>query len=368
MIKHNSNNERIKYKYLRFLRESKGKDESSLDSVAMAMCRFESYTNHRDFKKFHPEQAIGFKSDLMKQKGKQSGKKLSKSTLHTILNHLKGFFQWLSMQPGFKASIIYTEADYFNLTLKDACIAKTSHPRPVPTMEQIKHVINVMPSKTDIERRDQALIAFTLLTGARDSAIASLKLKHVDLQNHCIYQDGRDVKTKFSKSFDTFFFPVGDEISNIVTDWINYLQTKLLWGNDDPVFPKTKMEVDKNHKFKASGLLNEHWSTAGPIRNIFKKAFVLADTPYFNPHSFRKTLTRLALEICRTPEEFKAWSQNYGHADALTTLISYGEITVEKQSELIKGLSTAHYSERSKEEEKLIAAVLNVTRQGNSNP
>jgi len=32
-----------------------------------------------------------------------------------------------------------------------------------------------------IECRNRALIAFTLLTGARDSAIASMKLKHVDL-------------------------------------------------------------------------------------------------------------------------------------------------------------------------------------------
>ena len=332
----------------------------------MALSRFESYTDQRDFKKFHPEQAIGFKKDLMKQTGKQSGKKLSKSTLHTILNHLKSFFQWLAMQPRFKTSITYTEADYFNLTIKDARIAKTSHPRPVPTIEQVKHVIHVMPSTTDIERRDQALIAFALLTGARVSAIASLKLKHIDIQNNCVYQDGRDVKTKFSKSFDTFFFPVGDEIKGIVTDWVKYLREGLLWGNEDPLFPKIRLENDKNHQFKPAGLLKEHWSTAGPIRNIFKKSFALASIPYFNPHSFRKTLTRLALEICRTPEDFKAWSQNCGHADVLTTLTSYGEITVEKQSELIQGLATAHSSERTKEEEELFAAVLNVARQGNN--
>jgi hypothetical protein len=35
-----------------------------------------------------------------------------------------------------------------------------------------------MPVETAIERRDRALIAFTILTGARDGAIASLKLKH----------------------------------------------------------------------------------------------------------------------------------------------------------------------------------------------
>jgi hypothetical protein len=45
----------------------------------------------------------------------------------------------------------------------------------VPTLEQIRHVIRTLPATTEIERRDRALIAFTILTGARDGAIASLK-------------------------------------------------------------------------------------------------------------------------------------------------------------------------------------------------
>jgi hypothetical protein len=36
----------------------------------------------------------------------------------------------------------------------------------------------MMPAGTEIERRDRALIVFTILTGARDGATASLKLKH----------------------------------------------------------------------------------------------------------------------------------------------------------------------------------------------
>ena len=75
-----------------------------------------------------------------------------------------------------------------------------------------------MPAETDIERRNRALVAFTLLTGARDSAIASMKLKHVDLITNSVYQDAREVKTKFSKTFNTFFFPVGEEIREIVAD------------------------------------------------------------------------------------------------------------------------------------------------------
>lgn len=340
MTKHNPNNERIKRNYLRFLKESRGQDESSLDAVAMALSRFESYIKHRDFKKFNIEQAMGFKKNLSKQINKQTGKPLSKSTLNTTLRHLKGFFQWLAMQNGYRSFLTYTDADYFNLSEKDTRIATTNHAKPVPTIEQIKHVLDTMPSSTDIERRNKALIAFTLLTGARDNAIASIKLKHLNLKEGPIYQDAREVNTKFSKSFETFFFPVGDEIHQIVIDWVNYLQDELLWGNDDPLFPKTEMTTDKDQQFKATGLLREHWSNATPIRKIFRKAFIQADLPYFNPHSFRNTLSRLGQQACTTAESFKAWSQNLGHANVLTTFTSYGEVQVERQGELIHGLAS----------------------------
>ena len=94
-----------------------------------------------------------------------------------------------------------------------------------------------MPATTDIERRDRALIAFTILTGARDGAIASFKLRHIDIAEGKIDQDAREVRTKFSKSFVTTFFPVGDDIRAVVVDWVNYLRTEKLWGLDDPLFP-----------------------------------------------------------------------------------------------------------------------------------
>jgi len=146
-----------------------------------------------------------------------------------------------------------------------------------------------MPGTTDIERRDRALIAFTILTGARDGAIASFKLKHIDVDEGRIDKDARHVQTKFSKSFVTAFFPVGDDIRAVVVDWVNYLQRDKLWGLDDPLFPATKVAVGAGLRFEAAGLDRKHWSNAGSIRAIFKDAFASVGLPYFNPHSFRKT-------------------------------------------------------------------------------
>jgi integrase len=204
-----------------------------------------------------------------------------------------------------------------------------------------------MPASTEIERRNRALIAFTILTGARDSAIASMKLKHVDLIEDSVNQDAREVNTKFSKTFTTFFFPVGDEVRRIVAEWISYLREDELWGNDDPLFPATRIAPGPTRQFEASGLAREHWSTASPIRTIFRKAFVSAGQQYFHPHSFRKTLAQLGEQVCKSPEDFKAWSQNLGHEKVMTTFTSYGAVACQRQGEIIRGLATSQVAMQS---------------------
>ena len=340
MKKYNSNNERIKHKYFTFLKEAKRHSEPTVDAAAKALDRFEIYTRYRDFKRFHFEQAIAFKRHLANQKGQRSGEKLSKATLHTTLTQLKRFFQWLAREPGYKSCIQYFDAEYFNLSDKDTRIATAKRHQKAPTMEQIKHVISTMPTGTEIENRNRALVAFTLLTGARDRAIASMKLKHVDLIVGCVNQDAREVQTKFSKTFTTYFFPVGEEIRVIIAEWVSYLRDKELWGNDDPLFPSTRIEVGPSRQFEAAGLKRAHWSTATPIRTIFRKAFTAAGLQYFNPHSFRNTLAQLGEKVCKTPEQFKAWSQNLGHEKVLTTFTSYGEVACQRQGEIIRDLAT----------------------------
>ena len=271
----------------------------------------------------------------------RSGEPLSKATLYATLTALKRFFIWLAGQPGYKSRISYSDAEYFNLSTKETRIAKATRPARVPTLEQIRHVIQTMPATTDIERRDRALIAFTILTGARDGAIASFKLRHIDIAEGKIDQDAREVRTKFSKSFVTTFFPVGDDIRAVVADWVAYLRTEKLWGLDDPLFPATKVAVGDNLRFGAVGLDRKHWSNAGPIRTIFKEAFAAAGLPYFNPHSFRKTLALLGGQLCKTPEEYKAWSQNLGHEHVLTTFCSYGDVSGYRQAEIMRSFASS---------------------------
>ncbi len=116
MTSYNATNERIKRQYFAYLAEAMGHSEQTIDTVAKAISRFEQYTKWRDFKKFHIDQAKGFKHSLADQRGHRSAELLSKATLYSTLTALKRFFVWLAGQPGYKSRISYSDADYFNLS------------------------------------------------------------------------------------------------------------------------------------------------------------------------------------------------------------------------------------------------------------
>jgi integrase/recombinase XerD len=330
-------NERIKRRYLQYLREAKGSDTATVDKAADAILRFERSTGFKPFKKFHIEQAIKFKDKLSEAKSEKTGKHLSMATVDGTLRTVKAFVIWLAGQTGYRNGISYGDAEYFNLNAKGVRIAHAERETPYPTMEQCRHAFAQMPSAAPLQHRDKALFALIMLTGARDGAVASFRLKHVDLLQGCVYQDAREVRTKFAKSFTTTFFPVDDEYLHCFREWVDFLRKDRLFGPGDALFPKPLMGLDDGG-FACLGLSRDTYSNAGRIREVIKEAFTSAGLPPFGPHSFRKTLGILANDHCRTPEQFKAWSMNLGHENIATTLSAYCPVSPGRQAELIRGM------------------------------
>ena len=345
MRRYHPKNERAKKDYFRFLKEADRKSDSTIDSVRKAISRYETYTGLKDFATFNREQAVAFKRQLAKTKAERSGEPLAKATLHATINALKAFFKWLSCQPGYKSRVRITDIEYLNLSDKEVRAARQPTLKRFPTLEQIRQVVFSMPTEAVIQRRDQALLAFTIVAGMRDNAVASLRLKHIDLDHELIVQDPLEVRTKFSKQIVTYFFPVGSDLKQVVVAWVRELRDDLLYGNDDPVFPRTKIVQDENRAFTVDGVEPGFWANAEPIRKIFRRAFADAGLEYFNPHSFRDTLVQFGKKLCRTPEEFEAWSKNLGHEQMLTTFRSYGSIDPHRQGELIKTIGSDRQEE-----------------------
>ena len=101
------------------------------------------------------------------------------------------------------------------------------------------------------------MLAFTILTGARDNATASFRLKHLDLADHQLFQDARDVRTKFRKTFSTWFFPVGEDFVAIVAEGKTELEAIHAFGPDDPLFPQTDVSFGPQGEVLAPRLSKE---------------------------------------------------------------------------------------------------------------
>lgn len=331
----NEENERIKRRYLQYVRTAKGRDTATVVKAAEAILRFEESTNFASFKKFRIDQVLRFREKLDAEINKTTGKPLAKSTIASVLAANKAFFFWLADKPGCKSRIRHSDADYFNMDTKGARVAHAVRETPYPSLDMARHAFDAMPTSTEIERRDKAIFAFLMITGARDGAISSLRLKHVNLIDGCVYQDAREVRTKNSKTITTFFLPVDPVYTDLFVAWVQYLQKDKLFGPDDALFPPPYVG-HVNGEFSVTGLKRDTYRNANAIRQAIKAAFTAAGLPTFTPHAFRKTLVKWAVTYYPTVEGFKAFSQNIGHSSVITTVSAYCPVSLERQAELIK--------------------------------
>ncbi len=333
--KTNPKNDRVKRDYLVWLKEAKQRSVTTVEQVRYAIDRLETYTGFKDFGTFNKEQALGFKRELLATKAKRSGKVVSIATVHYTLQAIKDFLAWLHGCKDYRPRIVAPDIAYLNLTTGEQRQAHASRPQKYASLDEYKVALFAMPAGTEVERRDQAVMALLLLTCMRDAAIVSLKLRHLSMEREHVFQDPRDVKTKFSKTIDTFFYPVGDDVVAIVQRWEHFLTTEKLFGPDAPLFPKTVVGPDAQRNFTVLGIGHEHWANTTAVRKIFRTAFERVGLPYVVPHSVRHTLTQLGYKLQLNPEQFKAWSQNMGHDKPLTTLNSYGHVSIERQAEIM---------------------------------
>lgn len=338
---YNPQNEDLKKQYEDALLHGLHREERTVDAVWKSINLFEQYTGRKDLLTFNPEQAKGFKRWLVRQTNSK-GEPLSLSTVRSTLKHIRSFFEWLATHRKGIGKVDGRAAVYLHLSNNDDRAGRATRELPVPTVEEVHQVLESVPHNTEIEKRDRALIAFVALTGVRDAALISLKMKDVDRAKREVWQNPRHVHTKNRKAISTFFMPFDPLWEEITLAWLDYAEQELGFGPDDPLFPKQAVVANPETLcFEVRGLSREHWADAAPVRGIFKAGFVAAGLPYYNPHSFRKMLAIWALEHC-SQLEFKAISQNIGHENAITTYNSYGMLNDYKRRNVIRAIGTGN--------------------------
>lgn len=319
-------NEQIKREFLEYLKGAKGFEESSLNAFAEAIDQWQTFTENDDFGTFTKTKSLAFRDWLKTRKANTKTGTLALATQYAYLRRIKKFFIWLSEHPAYKKKLLKHEIDYLRLTRGEVQIAQQGTTKQIPTFEEVKKLIESIDPKTEIDKRDRAIICFALITGSRISAIISLRMKNFDKNKMIIHQNPADgVKTKNSKDILTAFFPIGwDKPEQYFLEWYDYLEKNGFSAND-PIFPATKNHfVAEKLEYSKEFVSREFWSGTGGARKIFEKRCKNADISYYHPHSFRHLVVNILSDVRLTEKEKKAVSLNLGHANIGTTFGSYG--------------------------------------------
>lgn len=233
--RYNPTNERLKRQHAVFLKEAEGYGEDVIRHALAAIDDFEAFRARHCFGAFKTEDAIAYKKKLAEQISRKTGKPLSKVTQKRSLQGLQRFFRWLADQPGYLTRVRASNADYFRLSKRDIAIASAVNRRTPPSIMDVERLLQAMPSDTPIAKRNRAIVAILILTGARVGAVASLRIKHLDLKGRVLIQDSREVETKSGKAIETFLINLDGAASSALEEWVRVLTVDMGWGPEDPL-------------------------------------------------------------------------------------------------------------------------------------
>ncbi len=319
----NSRNDILKAEYVEFLRRAQGKSHKTIDEALRAINELENRRDQKDFDRITSTQIVSYQDHLKARPSKTTGQTLSPNTIRHNLGHNQDFCSWLMTEKRLKR-ITPGLLAYFTVDRRTRAAGRTSRPRKYARHDDWLKMVAAHPAGGLEDLRDRAIIALLILTGVRDAALVSLRIKHLDVANNRLDQYGREVETKFGKSMWTSFFPFADGARAALAAYFNIV-VGLGFGPDDPLFPQSMDGVALSVAAGTTKL--KPWKTASPVRRIVKKACGYAGIPYVVPHSVRNTLAILGVERCKTLKALVAWSQNLGHKSIFTTLEHYAQLS-----------------------------------------
>lgn len=326
---YSAKNERAKYSYRQHLRRVSQKDEKTVMAALKHIREFEVYTDLAGFETFNADVADKYIQSLFQQQ-------LSLSFIENNIRSLREFLYWLERQHGFRSKINYNHIAYLNISRNQKNTAKAVEYQKSYKFDEIIQTIRNMPSSSDREKRDKAIISLQALCTLRINELRTVKIKNLiqEDEKYFIYVTPKNMQVKFAKTRHVNFLTLPQDIIDNVIEWRERLLS-LGFKESDPLFPRIDDRFAENNLLEQS-VHYDCIKSETTIRQIFKKAFEATGYDYIKPHNFRKTLVRFA--ETQSPAFLNAIRQNLGHVSIDTTLSSYGQLSEADQRQNISSI------------------------------
>jgi site-specific recombinase XerD len=324
----NPGNERMTRKYKEHRRKAFGADDKTLDSLHKAIRSFEILTDFHDFTKFNQDIANTFM-------GKIRNMKLSESYLLRTTMDVKNFIRWLANEPEGKR-VRYNDADYLNLTRNELTAARAESYKPSHDYPILLSVVRNMPAQTIVDRHNRALFSIQVLGSFRTNELRNLPIGVIKYDNRAtiyfIDINPRKIKgVKFRKARQATLLNVPD-LMRWILDWTEELKKTEGFTDADPIFPSIQSTFAKNMMFNRA--VQKTSISPQTVRKIFKDAFIAAGVEPLRVHSIRQTRSRYIGNLTHDVKTV-ALQQDFGHSSLGTTMHNYGNITPERQRQLM---------------------------------
>lgn len=327
-------------------------NEKTIDRHLAAIRYCEHVTEGKTFGEFTKEDAAKVRDDLKRRAKPDAENHLSSSSIRHIVSHLEAFFEWLMKQDGHKR-MPRDLPDYFKLPKAVLAAAAPKAIRAYASLQEAEEMLQKMPQISLIGKRHRAIVATAYLTGLRADTLVSLQIKHVDVANKVVVQDGNVSRAKGGKSLSVMWFPVLPIFADTLVDWLHTLAQRG-FEESDALFP-TADQLNKPRR------LDERRRAPVPVMtttHAVTDAFAQASshgTASYAPHSAKDTLAAERDRRSLTAEQRKAWSMNLGHEDERTTEIYYAKMTAERRMELLEtiGADDTSFFEHMSDQQKV---------------
>jgi integrase len=330
-------NDRVIYRWQGFAGRY---DPKTCDAHLAAIREFERFLNGKEFTKVTTTDAGNWRDEMVTRAGRpKSEGGLSRSSVRHRASHLAAFFDWLSGERGTRH--LSAVREYFALPRAFHADGDDGEPRAYPSLEEAEAMLGRLPGGTIKDRRDRAIFAIAFVSGLREQALISLRLLHVDVANRRVHHDGRILRAKNGKSFHIKWFPKTDAFQVVLRAWIDEMRAAGLEA-DDALFP------DAHDLNRMAAWLVPGRPAISPMRSaaavdaVFRLASKGAKQRY-TPHSARHCLAQLGDQLCRTGEERKAWSMNFGHESESITWKHHGNVSLSRRAEIFEAFEVIEH-------------------------
>lgn len=332
----NRENEMLKRNYIEYIKNCRGAADGTVNMFTKALNNYLDFTKNANITSITKEKAMEYK-DYIENNGSND------RTVVAYLTALQKFFVWLSTQQSAnKKQKIINASDYLTASRSIKSAATRPTEKEVPTYEEIYKLFKSIEINNEVDMRDKALIAFLVCTGIRVEALITLTLKTVDLKRELVKQyPCLGVKTKFSKSIDTYLLKFNNEMFNSIVEWIKYLKDVKKFTDDEPLFPRNKLSGFDNFTM----IDNKPWANEVSVLAMLERRFKEANVEYCSSHRFRDLVVQLGLTSCENALQIKAISQNFGHENITTTIMQYGTLKPKQLGRVIKQLNYDNINE-----------------------